>query len=36
MNAPWASVLTIRDGKAAHAKGCLTKRRALRDAGLCN
>jgi ketosteroid isomerase-like protein len=30
---PWASVITVRDGKLAHAKGYLSKRRALRALG---
>lgn len=31
---PWASILTIRDGKVVRAQGYLTKRRAMRAAGL--
>jgi ketosteroid isomerase-like protein len=33
-DASWASVMTFRDGKVAHARGYLTKNRALRDLGL--
>jgi ketosteroid isomerase-like protein len=31
---PWASILTIRDGRVVRAQGYLTKRRAMRAAGL--
>jgi ketosteroid isomerase-like protein len=31
---PWASILWIRDGKVVRAEGYLTKRRAMRAAGL--
>jgi ketosteroid isomerase-like protein len=33
-DAPWASILTIRAGRVVHAQGFLTKRRAMRAAGL--
>jgi ketosteroid isomerase-like protein len=31
---PWASILTIRDGRVVRAEGYLTKKRAQRAAGL--
>jgi hypothetical protein len=31
---PWASIVWIRDGKVVRAEGHLTKRRAMRAAGL--
>lgn len=34
VDAPWASILTVRDGRIVRAEGFLTERRALRAAGM--